>query len=57
MKFTRYIRKNLEVIYKIIDIQNIEKKTMQAIIRFCTYDHRKRKNFEIQLDQIILEIN
>lgn len=57
MKFSRYIRQNLTIIYKISDMQNISEKTIQAIIRFCTYDTRKRKNFETQLEQIILEIN
>jgi hypothetical protein len=57
MKFTRYIRQNLRVIYKLSDIQNISEKTIQAVIRFCTYDSRKRKNFETRLEQIILEIN
>ncbi|MEE4355946.1 MAG: IS4 family transposase [Desulfococcaceae bacterium] len=57
MKFTRYIRQNLNVIYKIIDIKNISEKTIETVIRFCTYDTRKRKNFETQLEQIILEID
>ena len=57
MKFSRYIRQNLNVIYKISDIQNISEKTIQVVIRFCTYDSRKRKNFETQIEQIILEMN
>lgn len=57
MKFTRHIRKNINFIFKVIDIQNISEKTIKAVIRFCTYDSRKRKNFETQLEQIILEMN
>jgi len=57
MKFSRYIQNNLNAIYRIVDIQNMSKKTMHAMIRFCTYDRRKRKNFETQLEQIILELN
>ncbi len=57
MKFTRYIRKNIEIIFNIADIGNINKETLLAIIRYCTYDIRKRINFETMLEQIILELN
>lgn len=57
MKFTRHIRKNINFIYKVLDIQNVSEKTIKAVIRFCTYDSRKRKNFETRLEQIILEMN
>jgi hypothetical protein len=57
MKFTNHIRKNLEFIYELLDFQNISEKTVNIAIRYCTYDSRKRKNFETRLEQIIMEIN
>ncbi len=46
MKFMRYISNNLNVIPKILNIQNISEKIIQSLIRYCTYDKRKRLNFE-----------
>ncbi len=57
MKFSNHIRKNLEFIYELLDIQNILKETEEIVVRYCTYDSRKRKNFETQLEQILLETN
>ncbi len=57
MKFTRYIRKNIVIIFKIADIRKMSKKRLLAIIRYCTYDLRKRENFETLLEQTILEID
>lgn len=57
MKFMRYISKNLNVIPRISDIQNISNDALNALIRFCTYDKRKRLNFEQQMEQSISEIN
>jgi len=57
MKFMRYISKNLNVIPRILDIQNVSNDVLLALIRFCTYDKRKRLNFEQQMEQVILEIN
>ncbi len=57
MKFMRYISKNLNVIPRISDIQNISNDALPALIRFCTYDKRKRLNFEQQMEQVILKIN
>ncbi len=37
MKFTRYIRKNIELIFEFADIAKVSKKRIQAIIRYCTY--------------------
>lgn len=52
MKFTRYILKNIEFMYQILDIGNISEKTVNTAIRYCTYDTRKRTNFETRLEQI-----
>jgi len=57
MKFTQYIRKNIELIFKLADIPKLSQKALHAIIRYCTYDLRKRMNFEELLEQIILELN
>ena len=46
MKFTRYIRKNIELIFELADFRKQSEKTLQAVIRYCTYDLRKRINFE-----------
>ncbi len=57
MKFMRYISRNINVIPKISDIQNISNNALQALIRYCTYDKRKRLNFEQKMEQAIQEIN
>jgi len=57
MKFMRYISRNINVIPKISDIQNISNNVLQALIRYCTYDKRKRLNFEQKMEQAIQEIN
>ncbi len=57
MKFTRYIRKNTKLIFILADIATLSEKTLLAIIKYCTYDHRKRINFETKFEQIILELN
>ena len=56
MKFMRYISKNLDVIYKISDIQNISKNKIQVLIRYCTYDIRKRLSFETKIEQVVSEM-
>ncbi|MDM8557132.1 transposase [Desulfococcaceae bacterium HSG7] len=57
MKFTRYIRKNIEIIFKLADIRNIREETLPAIIRYRTYDLRRRIDFETGPERIILELN
>ena len=57
MKFTRFIRRNIDFIYKIINIEKSPGKTLGTIVKYCTYDTRRRPNFETQLEQIILEMN
>ena len=57
IKFTRHIRNNTSFIYDIIDIRNISVKAINTAIRYCTYDTRKRTNFETRLEQIITEMN
>ena len=50
MKFMRYISKNLDVIGRLVNIEKISNRTIEAINRFCTYDKRKRLNFENQFE-------
>lgn len=57
MKFMRYISKNIDIIQRISDIQNISYNALQALINYCTYDKRKRLNFEQKMEQAIWEIN
>ncbi len=57
MKFMRYISKNLSVIPKISDIENISNDSLKAVMRFCPYDKRKRLNFEQKMEQAIWAIN
>jgi len=57
MKFMRYISKNLDVIYMISGISNISNRILKALLRYCTYDKRKRLNFETKMEQAISEIN
>jgi len=57
MKFTNYIRKNLNFIYELVDVQNISKKTVRVAIKYCTYESRKRSNFETRLEKLLLEID
>lgn len=52
MKFMRYISKNLETIGRLIDSKTISDKTLQAITRFCTYEQRKRVNFETKNERL-----
>jgi hypothetical protein len=57
MKFMRYISINKDVVNKILDLKNISIKTIQAITKYCTYDKRKRTNFEERIEQAILVLN
>lgn len=57
MKFTRYIRKNIKLIFELSDIAKVSEKRIKGLIKYCTYDQRKRVDFEAQLDEIILELN
>ncbi len=45
MKFMRYITNNLDEIARFIN-DTISNRTIDVLIRFCTYDKRKRSNFE-----------
>lgn len=54
MKFMRYISKNLEVVDRLIDSKNISNDAIYALIRFCTYDKRKRVNYEMKIANLYL---
>jgi hypothetical protein len=57
MKLMRYIQKNKSAIYRLNDADMISEKTMEAILRYCTYDQRKRQNFETQKMLLFNEIS
>ena len=57
MKFMHYISINKNVIIKVLDLKNISNKTIQALIKYCTYDKRNRKNFEEKEREAILKLN
>jgi hypothetical protein len=46
MKFMRYVQKNIETLQRFTKRDQITEKAIAAILRFCMYDARKRKNFE-----------
>lgn len=53
MKLMRYIKSNFNVLIHLVDIEHISVRRIQAIIRYCTYDIRKRNNFETNLAELI----
>ncbi|MCD4654624.1 hypothetical protein K8T06_11925 [bacterium] len=53
MKLMRYISKNLDVIGRLVNIENLSNRTIEAVNRFCTYDKRKRLNFKNQLERFL----
>lgn len=53
MKLMRYISKNLDVIGRLVNIDNLSNRTIEAVNRFCTYDKRKRLNYEDQLERFL----
>jgi len=53
MKFMRYIQKNLDVMPRLVNIENISERSMKAMFRFCTYDQRKRSNFETTFELVL----
>jgi hypothetical protein len=46
MKFMRYIQKNTETLHRFVPSDHISNTALAAIMRFCMYDSRKRRNFE-----------
>jgi hypothetical protein len=57
MKFMRYISKNINTISRLSEIRNVSSSALQALIKYCTYDKRKRLNFEQKMEQTIEELN
>lgn len=45
MKLTRYISRNRDVLWRLLSLEQISKDDINGIIRYCTYDSRKRRNF------------
>ena len=56
MKFIRYISRNGDVLERIINSEQVQKKEFNALIRYCTYDSRKRPTFVDQLTLVIEQL-
>jgi hypothetical protein len=56
MKLTRYLVRNpkkiIEIITELTENSNSIAKSISALARYCSYDKRKRLNFEQQMDRI-----
>jgi hypothetical protein len=57
MKFMRYIRQNVEILQELLDQRTWTTNSLEAVVRYCTYDKRKRPNFATRLEDIILRVN
>lgn len=54
MKFMQYIRKNLDVMSRLVNTNKISHKSIKALVRYCTYDKRRRSNFESTFEKALL---
>jgi len=57
MKFMRYIRQNIEKLPELLDQRMWTTNSLEALVRYCTYDKRKRVNFAEKLEDIMLRVN
>lgn len=57
MKFMRYIRQNIEILHELLDQRTWTTNSLEALVRYCTYDRRKRVNFATRLENIMLRVN
>lgn len=56
MKFMRYITNNLDEIARFTHA-SISNRSLDALIRFCSYDKRKRINFEEHFENALIQIS
>jgi len=56
MKFMRYISKNLQRIYELLNPLGVSQQVLNALIRYCSYESRNRTNFQARMEDIILNI-
>ena len=57
MKFMRYIRQNIERLSELLDNRKWKTGILDALVRYCTYDKRKRVTFVTKFEEILLEID
>ena len=57
MKFMRYITQNIEILPELLDQRMWTTNSLEALVRYCTYDKRKRVNFASKLEDILLRVN
>ena len=57
MKFMRYVSQNMKLMSNLIDCYWSDTALFQAVMRYCTYDNRKRENFETTTRFILAKIN
>lgn len=57
MKFMRYISRNLVAAKKSLSNGKLTKRFKQALIRYCSYDERKRSNFDSKAERIFEKNN
>ena len=56
MKLMNYIVKNKDIIPKLINLKKLKSNDFDALVRYSTYDLRKRENFEDRLDSILVDL-
>ena len=56
MKFMRYVSQNMASLQKLFDCCRGDNDLLQAIIRYCSYEKRKRANFETTTHNILKKI-
>ena len=57
MKFMRYVSQNMNLLPKLIRCYSFDNDGQKAIVRYCTYEKRRRENFETTTKSIIDKIN
>lgn len=57
MKLTRYISRNSDVLERLINAEQVLMKDFNALVRYCTYDSRKRKTFVDQLLHVVEKLD
>ena len=57
MKLMHYIRKYIDNLSDIFNFRCWSVKRVQGIAKYCTYEKRKRADFESEFDSIIMDIN
>jgi hypothetical protein len=56
MKFMRYVSQNMTSMHKLVNCCRGDNELLQAVIRYCSYEKRKRANFEETTQYILKKI-